>query len=243
MSKIGYFSAKGVALLACLTAAYVAVALVVPGIPVIGASGAKIALSATLAPVYGFMLGPYFGALVVLFANFVAWVIPPADLFGLFTIASPVLSAFTAGALTKRGKGWVLAATPLAVLILAWYSTWVGQAVLYVPLLHFAALAVVLLLRNRLADWFWKGRKWLGITIPLCSYAGFMTDHMFGSLAFIGLAPLLFPKAVSALPMLFMGAFPVTIAERIFMTVVASVISPGVILALRARQYVLRTES
>ena len=243
MSKISYFSAKGVALLACLSAVYVAVALVVPGVPVIGAPKAKISMSATLAPIYGFMLGPYFGALVVLFANFVAWIIPPAGLFGMFTIFSPVLSAFVAGALTKRSRGWVLGAIPLVVLILAWYGTWVGQAVLYIPALHFVALAIILVLRKRLANCFWKGKEWLGITILLCSYAGFMADHMFGSLAFIGLAPLLFEEAVPALPTIFILALPATIAERLFMTIVASIIGPGVIVALRARQYIFRTET
>ena len=243
MSGISYFSARGVALLACLSAVYVAVALVVPGVPVIGASEGKISMSATLAPIYGFMLGPYFGALVVLFANFVAWIIPPTGLFGMFTIFSPVLSAFIAGALTKRSRGWALAAIPLVLLILAWYGTWVGQAALYIPALHFVALAIIIILRKRLANWFWNGKRWLGITIPLCSYAGFMADHMFGSLVFIGLAPLLFEDAVPALPAIFMAVFPVSIAERLFMTVVASIIGPGVIVALRARQFMFRAES
>jgi len=242
MSKIRYFSAKGVALLACLTALYVAVALVIPGIPVIGATQSKISLSATLAPIYGFMLGPYFGALVVLFANFVAWIIPPADLFGMFTIFSPVLSAFVAGALTEKSRGWVLGVVPLVILILAWYSTWVGQAAPYVALLHLTALIVILLFRKRLANWFWDGKEMLCASVPLCSYAGFMADHMFGSLAFIGLAPIIMPEALSALPVIFMGVLPVTIAERVFMTIVASIIGPSVILALRAGRYILRIE-
>lgn len=242
MAEIGYFSAKGVALLACLTALYVAVALVLPGIPVIGATQGKISLSATLAPIYGFMLGPYFGAIVVLFANFVAWVIPPSGLFGMFTIFSPVLSAFVAGGLTEKSRGWILGAVSLTLLILAWYSTWVGQAAPYVALLHLSGLVVILLLRRRLADWFWDGKELLCVSIPLCSYAGFMADHMFGSLAFIVLAPMIMPEALSGLPVIFMGAIPVTIAERVFMTVVASIIGPSVILALRAGRYILRIE-
>lgn len=242
MSKIRYFSAKCVALLACLTALYVAVALVIPGIPVIGATQGKISLSATPAPIYGFMLGPYFGALVVLFANFVAWIIPPTDLFGMLTIFSPVLSAFVAGALTEKSRSWVLGAVALVILILAWYSTWVGQAAPYVAFLHLTALIVILLFRKRLANWFWDGKELLCVSVPLCSYAGFMADHMFGSLAFIVLAPIIMSEALSALPVIFMGVLPITITERVFMTIVASIIGPSVILALRAGRHILRIE-
>ena len=242
MSEIRYFSAKGVALIACLTALYVAVALVIPGIPVIGATQARISLSATLAPIYGFILGPYLGALVVLFANFMVWIIPPAGLFGMFTIFSPVLSAFVAGALTEKSGGWVLGAVSMVILISAWYCTWVGRAAPCVALLHLAALIVILLLRKRLANWFWNGKEMLCASVPLCSYAGFMADHMFGSLAFIVLAPIIMPEAISALPVIFMGALPVTIAERVFMTIVASLIGSSVIFALRAGGYILRVK-
>ena len=147
-------SARDVALVGIFAALSVVVIRVIPGFPIIGLSGSQIKFDAALAPIYGLILGPYLGSL----AAFIGGIVLANSWFSVLTSFSPAVSALVAGLLTQssyrsnhRFSGWATAAIVLGILILGWYVTWVGQQALLYPILHFAALLLILFFRGRVA--------------------------------------------------------------------------------------------
>jgi hypothetical protein len=53
-----------------------------------------------------------------------------------------------------RFPGYAAAAIILALLILGWYATWIGQQALLYPILHFSALLLIFFFRGRVATAF-----------------------------------------------------------------------------------------
>jgi len=154
-------SARDVAFVAVFAALSAIVCEVVPGIPIVGYSGASIKFDASLAPIYGLVIGPYLGFL----AGFIGGVVVADNWFSVFTSFCTATSALVAGLLTQKNyrsgdhsiKGWVVATAVLGLLILAWYATSVGQGAPFYPVLHFLGLATILTTRGWLATSFEKG--------------------------------------------------------------------------------------
>jgi len=248
---------RDVAFVAVFAALSVVVEVLLPGIPIIGVSGAQITLDAVLAPIYGLVLGPYLGALAALIGGLVVARSP----FSVFTSFSPTISAFVAGIITKKNYrignrsvyGWVIGAVALGLLILGWYFTWVGWEAPFYPVLHIAGLVIILLFQGRLAHFFLEGDKGkLTIAVASSSYCGLISDHMLGNLVFISVIGWLIPiEAVQGwltslhLPnvgALFMYVLPITAVERGVMTAAATLIGVSLILALRAAGFMPRRE-
>jgi hypothetical protein len=228
-------------------------------IPVVGA-GTSISLTVVLGPVFGLILGPFLGALAAFLGAFVSWMTPPGAMhyFGLFTTVCPATAAFVAGSLSRKNlmlasnthflksiRGWMVAAFTLSILTLLWYATWVGQAAPMYPVLQFAGLAVILMFRGRLADLFKSASKVeITVAVGLLNYCGLVADHMLGNLIFIGGIGWVIPlKAVErtlkslGLPdiaSLFMYMIPISLAERIAMSLISTIIAVSLIIALRA---------
>ena len=154
-------SARDVAFAGVFAALSAIVCEVVPGIPIIGYSGASIKFDASLAPIYGLVIGPYLGFL----AGFIGGVVVANNWFSVFTSFCTATSALVAGLLTQKNyrsgvhsiRGWVVAAAVLGLLILGWYATWVGQGAPFYPVLHFLGLAIILVTRGWLATGFGEG--------------------------------------------------------------------------------------
>jgi len=152
-----------------------AVIRILPGIPIVGATGASIKLDAVLAPIYGMVIGPYLGFAAALFGGLVTAGSP----FDIPTSLSPAVSALVAGLLTQKGivsnesktKGWMIAAVVLDLLISGWYLTGVGQQAPFYPILHLAGLALVFATRGWTAKAFAvgkiEGEKWQVKPAPL----------------------------------------------------------------------------
>lgn len=225
------------ALVSCMAATYVAISYL-PGFPVIGAEGAKIGIVSGITPVYGFLMGPWLGALAALLGAVVSRFLRGGGPFVWLTLPCMPLSAFITGSLSRpclgRVRGWMVSALTLAALIAAWYGTGVGQAVPYFPILHWLGLAIILIFRGRLADFF-RGvdKKRFVSCVALCSYSATVTAHMYGSLVFI-LAAGLFLK-VSNLPSLFVFLIPISAIERSIFTAISVVVGTPLIIALRGR--------
>ncbi|MGQ9726521.1 MAG: ECF transporter S component [Candidatus Bathycorpusculaceae bacterium] len=146
-------SAREVALSAIFAALSWVASKFIPGIPIIGAEGSRISWDASLAPIYGIIIGPYLGFLAALIGGLVA----AGSLFTVLTSFCTGLSAFVAGMLTIKGNGnkksygWIFSATALALLLVGWYSTEVGRAAPFYPIPHIAGLLIVLFARGWIA--------------------------------------------------------------------------------------------
>ena len=151
-------SARDVAFVGVFAALSVVVIRVIPGFPIIGLSDSQIKFDAAIAPIYGMILGPYLGCL----AAFIGGIVLANSWFSVLTSFAPAVSALVAGVLTQkkytssisRFPGWAAAAIIIGLLILGWYATWVGQNALLYPILHIAALLVILVFRGRIATAF-----------------------------------------------------------------------------------------
>lgn len=247
---------KQVALISVF-AALIAVVSRLPGIPImVGVQSGKIEFTVLLYPIAGILLGPFVGALAVLLGNVVAFLIPSWSIFGLLTIPAGALSALVAGFLVKRDKwlSWKAAAVILGVLICMWYipipnpqQAYVGLEAPYYPIpLHLFALVLILIFRHNIADFINSSSKRLmPLGVGIASFAGIMTDHMFGSLMFAnvfvpyfvelkGFRNFLRSLGISVvmgssnpntgIGDFFMFMLPVTIVERLIFTAIAIVI-------------------
>jgi len=156
-------SARDVAFVGVFAALSAIVCEVVPGIPIIGYSGASIKFDASLAPIYGLIIGPYLGFL----AGLIGGLVVANSLLSVYTSFCTATSALVAGLLTQKNyrsgghsiRGWIVAATVLSLLILGWYTTWVGQGAPFYPVLHFLGLATILITRGWLATSFEEGSE------------------------------------------------------------------------------------
>jgi uncharacterized membrane protein len=227
-----------IALTVCMAALYVALSYL-PGFPVVGVPGAEIELVSGVVPIFGFILGPWFGALASLLGAFVSRVLIGAILFGWLTLPTTPLSAFVAGSLVKprfrKIKGWQVSALILAVLISFWYLSWVGRAMPYFVFLHWTALIVVLFFRHRFVEYFTgESRKNLNVCVTLGSFVSVMTAHLCGTLIFILSVELVILR-VSNLAFLFFSLIPIVTVERLILTIFASAVGVPVISAIRSR--------
>lgn len=155
-------SSRDVAFVAIFSAFSAVVIRFLPGIPIVGVPGSNIKFDAVLAPIYGLVIGPYLGFLAALIGGLITAGSP----FSILTSFSPAVSALVAGFLTQKNlgsngnkiRGWMLASVVLGLLILGWYLTGVGQQAPFYPVLHFAALALILVTRKWTANRFEEGK-------------------------------------------------------------------------------------
>jgi len=244
----GVLSAREIALTAVFAALSVVIIMFVPGIPIVGMSGARITLDAAIAPIYGLIIGPYLGALAaflggIIVAGYKGW-----HLFPILTSFCPAVSALVAGTLTSRRqgplRGWIISALTLIILIAGWYCTAIGRGAPLYPVLHLAALCIILLLRGWASDLFNSGGWRLTLSVAASSYAGIIADHMLGNLIFIAGIGWFIPLKVvegwlsgmglPSVSALFMYMLPVSAVERLTMTAIATVFGVALITALRA---------
>ena len=254
---------KQVALISVFAALIVMITRL-PGIPIIGAPGAKVQLSVVIYPLIGILLGGWIGAIAVLIGNFASWLVPPSTLLGLLMIPPGVLAALVAGSLRSKDRifSWKLSSTVLLALNASWYLTPVGfEAPLY-PVLHWSALLLVVIFRDR-TEAFLESDSRLHILLGtgISSFAALMSDSMAGNLIFIYAVGWVVPlrsvlDAVASLGMfwlklgipgmpltglaaLFMGAMIITAVERITMTVVSTMIGAAVLRLLGKGRFLI----
>jgi len=247
------FSARDVALICVFAALFPVVDFLHLGFPIIGGQG-RINFDALLGPISALILGPWLGFLATAIGALAGWFIVGGGTFGLFTTAAPMVSAFVTGAIcTKRmgssayrisWSGWLGGLCPLAILTGLWYATWVGRAAPFYPVLQFAAIIVILTLQGEISEFFQGGSKRrVTLATALASYCGLVTDHMLGNLIFINVIGWVIPiEGIQSwltllnlpdVPSLFMYVLPISIAERLVMSAIATGIGVSLVLALR----------
>jgi len=79
-----------------------------------------------------------------------------------------------------------------------------------------------------------EGKGNFVVAVCMANYCGIIADHMIGNLAFISLINIVFPlEDLPDVPTLFMAVLPVSVAERLVFTAIATVFGVALILALR----------
>lgn len=219
---------KKITLIAVLAAVY-AVGSFVPGFPMIGVPGSRIDITRSLEMGYGLILGPVLGPLAAFLGALVGKFLTGGGI-GLFFTPLALVSSFIAAALGRRNvfnvRGWVLASLISIVLIAGWYVTETGRNAPYYPILHIAALCIILIFRGNLSDFIHsrdKGR--VGLGVALCSFPSTMAGHMLGNLIFIVLFK---PTSSFFYSILLVSAF-----ERIVLTIFSTMIATTLIIVVR----------
>jgi len=248
-------SSRQVAVIAIFAALYAIISRL-PGIPIVGGTS-KIEPVVILDPIVGILLGPWIGGLTSLLGNFVAWIIPTTTFYGLLNLPCGPISAIISGSLARNAKNanWKFAVIIYAVLMGIWYLTPPGREVLYYPFLHWTAFALILIFRGKVHSFLNAEanlRKILGATV--CCFGGIMANHMMGNFIYIGsvgwVIPLqeiknalkiyipwlksrLPPPPEDPLGAIFATYLPITVVERLLMTIITVYLAYGLIFALR----------
>jgi len=246
------FSTKQIALASTFAALLVVVSRL-GGFPIIGGQG-SIQLTTLFYPLIGIILGPSLGFLTSLLGNLVSWILPSTTVLGLLMVLPGAIASFISGSLTRRAgrMDWRAAAALMALLNLFWYATPLGIEAPFYPVLHWAALGVILLSRGRIYDSLHEGssRK-ITLAVALSSFVATMADHMSGNIIFITALGLVIPlktveealntigligvtlgiPSISAIGLggLFMAVLPVSAIERAIITAGSTIIGASVI--------------
>ncbi len=230
-------STKQIALVSTFTALLVIVSRF-KGFPIVGGQG-NIHLTTLFYPLIGMILGPTIGFLTALLGNLVSWILPSTSVLGLLLVLPGAIASFVSGALTRRRGGfdWRFAAVVVASLNLLWYLTPVGLEAPFYPVLHWVALGIVMVFRDKIAEALGEdSSKKVTLAVALTSYVATMADHMSGNIIFISALGLVIPLktveealnaigllgitlgipsiGMSGLGALFMAVLPISISER-----------------------------
>lgn len=219
---------RSLTLVALLASVY-AIGSFIPGFPMIGAPGSKIDIVRSLEMGYGLVLGPALGPSAAFLGAIVGKTITGGGV-GMFFTPLALVSSFMSASMKRQRllklRGWMISAILLSCLIIGWYATLTGREAPFYPVFHFIGLGIILLLGGRISDYLnsdEKGRLALGVL--LSSYPSTMAGHMLGNLIFI--------KLFSPSSLFFMTILPVSIVERLVLTVIATIIGTPLTMAVR----------
>ncbi len=226
---MSYLKPKKLTLIALLASVY-AVGSFLPGFPMIGVSSSKIDIIRAIEMSYGFILGPILGPITAFLGAIVGKVLTGSS-FGMYFTPLAFISSFVAACFIKKQvfgvAGWIPAACVSGLLLVGFYVSSLGMAIPAYPIFHILGLGIILILREKLNEYLQStDRKKLAIGVALSSYSATMAGHMLGNLIYTGL--------VGGDPLFYMSILPVTIAERLFITAISTVLGVPLILVIRS---------
>ena len=214
---------RKISLIAVFAALYATGSYCLPGFPLIGVPESKIDATRALEIAYGLILGPLYGPLAAFLGAVIGKVLTGGNLFfTLPALVTPFVAATLGRKLMAGVRGWMVGAAVLLATIGGWYLTETGRAAPYYPLLHLVGLAVILIFREKIQVLIHSGkRERVALGVGLCSFPSTLAGHMLGNLIFIVL--------FSPSPLFFMSLLPVSTAERLVITFLATVVGAPLI--------------
>ena len=218
---------RKIALIAVFAAIYV-VGSYLPGFPMIGVPGSKIDLVRALEVSYGLILGPVWGPVAAFMGAIIGKILSGGGVGVFFTPLAP-LTAFMVAVIGRRRvfgcKGWMIGSVVLGALIVGWFITDAGRAVPYYSGMHLLGLAVVLVFRDRVSGDIWSGdRRRVAVGTAVTGFASTVSGHMLGNLIYIAM--------FSPSPLFFATLLPVSLAERLVITAISTMVSTSLILVI-----------
>jgi hypothetical protein len=237
-------------LVAIFAALYYILSLISPKIPAIGLADLKISLEALMASVFGFVLGPYLGALAALLGASITFVLPPVSTSPLAApfLLSPPINALIVGLVFYRKWKWGFAL--FSVLIAAFLFLppsqplneyyYVAGAVLWDKIIALALIIPTIWLSQKLTT-----PKYLPILFFLLSFIGNQADNMWGVDIFA--VPFVYslygvPNVAAARDLFLLSPF-IYPAIRFVQALLATIIAVPLMIALKNTKWTIKEES
>jgi hypothetical protein len=221
---------KQIALLTIFTALYIVLRFI-PFSMLIGPTGGFLSVSDFLAPIFGILLGPYFGGLSIVLGNFGAIGLGrPVSFYGLDFLPDFMAAVSTGFLYQNRRSRWAIVVTINAALMgifLVNPLTTVFISSVPFAWLHIVAFIVLLSPLSLMAA------KWLQTVnykkvvsgVAIFAFIGAMIQHLTGNILFeVVLGQVTNSIPLVAYPGIWTGVFLVYPVERLILIVVAIVV-------------------
>lgn len=242
-------STRNVALIAVLVALYYVLSIISPIIPAIGVSGLNIDLGALTASVFGFLLGPYLGALTAFLGASVTWVLPPSSgaLAGAPFLLSPPLNALVVGLIYYRKWKWAFASLSVLVAVFLFLPPsqpianyyYVSVAVLWDKIIALLLIISTIIFARKLSN-----PLNVSILFFLICFIGNQADDMWGSDIFaVPIVYKMFGLNLDTVRVAFVISPFVYPAIRLLQAFIATLIAVPLELALKNTQWITREKS
>ncbi|UCD73327.1 MAG: hypothetical protein JSW01_01425, partial [Candidatus Bathyarchaeota archaeon] len=217
-------------MISVFAAFYPIVQLMNLGFPIIGGPGI-ISLALILGPINGLILGPLSGCIATAIGASIGMATGIGTSFSPLVVLNRSLGAVEAGILSKRyvdvqGRekripGWLTGVLLLAVVSCLWYFFPVGRSAPFYPSLHLSGVLVALLLNGNISIFLEGSNRFkVALGVAVASYCALLADHILGTVIFISVMG----WHTSRYSTLFMQILPISLLERITLTVLATII-------------------
>jgi uncharacterized membrane protein len=178
-------SSRNITLVAIFAALYYVLSLITPYIPAIGLPDIKIQLEALIASVFGFVLGPYLGALAAFLGALITWILPPgsASPFGAPFLLAPPINALIVGLIFYRKSKWAFSLFGLLIGTFFFLPPSQPTPFLYVALAVSwdKIIALLLILPTTKFSSQLSNPKYLPFLFFFISFIGNQADNMWGA--------------------------------------------------------------
>jgi len=243
-------SSRNIALIAVFAALYYVLSLISPYVPAIGLPDLRIRVEALVASVFGFVLGPYLGALAAFTGAFLTWTIPPgsASLLDAPFLLSPPINALVVGLIFYRKWKWAFAV--FGLLIVAFLFLPPSQPITENYIVPIAVLWDKLIALFLILPSIWLGKKspdpkFAPALFFLLAFIGNQADNMWGSNAFA--VPIVYQSIfgldVEKVRPLFLISPFIYPAVRVVQAVLAAIIAVPLMRALKGTGWLIGEKS
>lgn len=204
-------------------AALIAVASLLPAIPVIG-TGATFSVSDIMVPLAGVLFGPWAGAVAAGIGGLIGQLIAPHTvIFGPFQFVLAMVSAAGAGLAMQRK--WIFPIVVIGLFGAIWYLVPLGQSAWFTPIGYLIGILAALV------GWFWGG-KWVSSLNRGSMFAGVFLTTLAGIVCswaagnFWALLMFALPKEIWA------AVLVIAPVQRIIFALVAAIIGVPLLIGL-----------
>ena len=221
---------KQIALLTIFTALYIVLRFI-PFSMLIGPTGGFLSVSDFLAPIFGILLGPYFGGLSIVLGNFGAIGLGrPVSFYGLDFLPDFMAAVSTGFLYQNRRSRWAIVVTINAALMGIFLVN--PLTVVFISSVPFAWLHIVAFI-VLLSPLSLMAAKWLQTVnykkvvsgVAIFAFIGAMIQHLTGNILFeVVLGQVTNSIPLVAYPGIWTGVFLVYPVERLILIVVAIVV-------------------
>jgi uncharacterized membrane protein len=205
-------------------AALIAVAGLLPSVPIIG-TGATFSISVALVPLAGVLFGPITGAVCAAIGGFLGQLVAPHTAWlGLGTFLIGTINALVSGLVTRRN--WWLPVVITVIGMALWFTNPIGQQVPMFAIVVYGLGIIASIIGGIFAEGFLKGPNVFlkAVGVWLASFSGMIAAAAIGN--YMGLIVIKIPADV------WKFLIPVTPTERTLFSIGAAIIGVPLLIGL-----------